>query len=233
MAEKFTHPSAERDNAGANPALDFSETLLCVECVLCDRMSYNTTDALTEAHVENFISDAMSEEGIEPYNIAVRSWTDDAFGEMQTMGIEAMKYINGVGEKVRVSISLPPEDMKDADKFQKELSVAAKDLVSHFESMMVDEVEISGTRLKFCSADGGWAECLRCGERVKLDNVARNGFVMGTEAELSHPSPTPYDTRKFLKRLDEGETEMLKLYLFGALRNRCHCDYGKQSDYVH
>lgn len=170
----------------------------------------------------------MLEEGVEVDSIETAHWQDDAFGTGEQFAVRVSKRINGEQKEYQFSIDATSLTANNPDRLQQEMATAARNIAHEMEDAMVDTIETCGTRLRFCAAEGGWVECDRCDTRVSLAEVTRGSLGFTMEAELSHPAPTPYDVQDFLRRLDSDEQEVLKLYLLGALRNECRCDFGKR-----
>lgn len=190
----------------------------------------NTTDILTEDTLRTFFRDAMHEEGVKPDSVETVHWQDDAFGN-EKYAVRVSKRINGEPKDFQFTIDATSLTANNPDRLQQEMAMAARNIAHELEDAMIDTIEVCGTRLKFCAAEGGWAECARCDERISLSELQFGHLGFASEAELSNPAPTPYDIQNFLKRLDNGEQEVLKLYLLGALRNHCSCEFGKRGPY--
>lgn len=191
---------------------------------------HRPTDVLTEDDLRLFFREAMAEEGIQPDSIETAYWEDDAFNNAK-YAVRVSKRINGEPKDFQFSIDTSSVVAQNPDRLRQEMATAAHNIAHEMEDAMVDTIETCGTRLRFCAAEGGWVECDRCDERVSLSELQFGGLGFASEAELSHPAPTPYDIEHFLRRLGSGEQEVLKLYLLGALRNHCKCDFGKRSMY--
>lgn len=191
-----------------------------------------TADTVFQEEIEYFVDTALAEEGVMVDSIEVDSWENRA---NTTVAICVDKQINTEVRRVRKKISfsmIDPTSTRDVDHLRKQLATLAREIAKEFEDVMVTSLDVCGTTLDFCPAEGGWAACKGCGKQVSLsDTMMSLGFA--TEAELSNPSPTPYSVERFLQKLDSADKEVLKLYLFGSLRRVCTCDFGKRSDYLH
>lgn len=183
----------------------------------------HTTDVLTEDDTSAFLESAIAEEGIEPDFVEVQSYEDDPFGGKSNLLLIAGKDINGETMKAQAVVNVSLEN--NPDVIRQEIALSARNLAEYFYDEMIDTVEVGGSRIKFCSAEGGWVECQECGHQVTLADTTMNAATFSADAEFSNPSPTPYDIQNFLRRLDSGETEVLKLYLLGALRRQCRCEF--------
>lgn len=185
----------------------------------------DSSGLLTEQDAILIFEKAMSEEGVDPDAIEVVMW-DDGVSLSEHIGFIVGKHINGKMERRKVSVASTFD--ADTSYIEQRIASAASTIATAFREDMIHTLEVCGTRLRFCSAEGGWAECDRCGTKVTLTDCAnRLGFT--ETAEFSNPEPTPYDVQDFLQRLDDGRTEVLKFYLFGALQKECHCGFGKRT----
>lgn len=181
---------------------------------------------LTEREARQLFEDAMREERIEPDRVEVVLW-DDGPTLNENMGFVVGKHINGEMKKRQTALSYTRN--AEPHHLRQRIATAANSIANAFREDMMSTLRVCGTELRFCKAEGGWAECARCGTRVTLDECTTNlGFAEA--AETSHPAPNPYDVQDFLQRLDDGHTEVLKLYLYGALHKQCHCDFGRPKD---
>jgi len=176
----------------------------------------NLSTSLTKSEIEDFIAKSLDEWEMEYDAINATSYTDQMLNDR--LNITVRKQINGQMEKFMIELGLPlPEDI---NHIHTELAQTARKLVETIRDELVTEIKVSGTAIQFSPYDGGWIECKRCGEKVGLYS-------------LTNPSPNPYEIQGFLQRLSEGDREILKLYMLGALRNYCKCDFGKRNMYAY
>lgn len=187
-------------------------------------------DTLMEDTLREFFIDAMGEEGVEPDTVETAHWQDTVFDDRNYI-IRVGKQINGEMKEFKFAISLTPALTSDSNRLQQEIATAARNIAQEVEDRIIDTIEVGDSYLRFCATDGGWVECVQCGKRLSLRELVRDGPAFSAEAEFSHPSPTPYDIESFLRRLDSGEQEVLKLYMLGALRKQCRCEFGRDNMY--
>lgn len=191
-------------------------------------------DTFTVNDAESLFADALKSEGLSVDSIEAVSYSDDSGFEHKVL-FHVTKDINGDVYKTRCGFSLAHREMQlDDAKFviREKIARVARAVREEIEAQMLERINLRCTTVEVCTAEGGWAKCKRCGEKVTLDEFSRGAGWL-SEAELSNPTPTPYDTRNFLRKLTRGQKEVLRLYLIGALRTRCNCEFGKyQNDYV-
>lgn len=175
--------------------------------------------------VDSYLRQALSEEGVSLDSIDVTMWETN--GMTTELAIVAEKYIGGELRQLGYTMVIDSHEDID-DTIRQQVATAAREIRSELSTEMIDTIRVAGTRLRFCASDGGWVECDRCGERLYLEQVQNDTWTaMKEAAEISNPSPSPYNIRNFLRRLKAHQREILKLYLLGALRNHCTCSYGK------
>jgi len=179
---------------------------------------------VVEDDTEEIFYNAMMEEGVEPDSVESQQYETM---DQTNLLFKAGKYINGEMKQAQTAVSLSPQAMvNDPERIHQEIALGAREVAKHFHDLRIDDIAVCGTRLRFCSDDGGWVKCGRCDERVDLADLTFRAPTFSAEAEFTNPSPSPYDIQNFLQRLDSAEQEVLKLYLLGALRRRCRCEFG-------
>lgn len=187
----------------------------------------SVADAVEADDIEGYFFSAMVEEGVEPDSVEVVSWEQKTTTTAEVI-IYTTKYISGEPYSNKVAVTMPNAVDKTQDHLRQQVATMAREVAESIRSEMTEHINVCGTQLTFCIDDGGWAKCEVCDEEVALHNVLKDGCIFKKSAEFSHPAPSPYDIQTFLQRLDEGDRELLKYYLFGALRERCHCNFGKR-----
>lgn len=188
-------------------------------------MALSVRDTTFTTDIEQYFHQAMLSEGIEPDRVQISTYCQDQFTNEKLL-IQVGKEINGELRTIKTGLTVSAS--APTDRIRNQLAMAAHDAAVEFEDAMVEMIETCGTRLRFCAAEGGWVECEFCGTRVTLTGMKHGRLGFTDDAELSHPAPTPYDIQRFLRKLDDGQQEVLKLYLLGALRNDCSCGFGKR-----
>lgn len=133
---------------------------------------------------------------------------------------EVFTIIKRLGkEKLGVQITvgyISDYDDENKKKLTFEAERAARDIKQELRtrfSWEKDEVNIS-------LHNGGWAECVGCGEEVEFPLRQLSG-AFGVDAETSTPQPYPVSKQTLVDDLSEFQQIVARFYLLALLRRKC------------
>lgn len=184
------------------------------------------SEPLVEDDVIDHLHESMIEEGVEPHSISV-DVTPQPFGDNYEIIFTVMKVVSGSNIKTRFRISLSDKELQDSTFMRNNIAMSAKKVADYFREEMREEVSVGNTVLEFTLEEYGKASCKSCGATVNFREL-RDNSMFGF-AESSNPKPQHYNMGEEIMNLNRGQEELLKLYLFGALRYKCQCDFGNDT----
>lgn len=183
----------------------------------------STSQGTRTDKLKQMLCESLDENDFEPDSVDVMVSSSRLDNIIFVVG----KYIDGEMVRIKYALGHTVNSTTNNNMLAKEVANIARVIVEDFRERLITTIKLSGTRVQVSEYSGGWAKCDRCGEEITLLELQQPTPIM-EGAELSNPEPQPYNTHGVSRRLDDAQQMVLRLYLLGALRNRCCCDFGKR-----
>ncbi len=138
----------------------------------------------------------------------------------QDLDYDSLIISKDLGDRVfTYRLSLHPNRVKD-DITLKEVAPKARKVASEIEQRIIDLYKWDDGHYNISVYDGGWAECVHCGERIQasLQHVAR---AFTEDAELMTPHPVPKEPNNLVGSMSDYQKVLFRMYLIGRLRDNC------------
>jgi hypothetical protein len=102
----------------------------------------------------------------------------------------------------------------------KQVAPKAREAASAIEQRITDSYKWDDGYYNVSVYDGGWAECVHCGERVQASpqHVSR---AFTEDAELMTPHPVPKEPDNIVSSMSDYQKVLFRMYLIGRLRDNC------------
>lgn len=179
-------------------------------------------DKVSSASVKEILLQRLDEQGFKLDECKVKT-AQNAFSE-QVM-VNAGKLVGEEMIRIKGSAQFTERDLQNSGRYEEQIRLLADKVKRKFEDLIVRTVEVSGTQLRFCKSDGGWAKCDICNEKVELGEILEPPMWMGVDDGPPAGTPTLSSTSDVIR--DDKAALFAKLALFGAVRRRCTCGFGK------